>query len=267
MFKKERSTARRAALESGRILNELFGNISRISKKGEIDLVTDADIRSEKAVIDRITHNFPNDRILAEEGGEQGDESDRMWIIDPLDGTTNFAHSFPFFCVSIGLQVEKEIVLGIVYNPYANEFFEAEKGKGAFLNKKPIRVSNNKKLRDCLVGTGFPYDVYKDPAPVLGLLKRMIMQVQGIRRAGAAALDLCYLAAGRLDGFWEQGLKPWDTAAGSIIVQEAGGVITDYSGRPYSPELKTLLASNPHIHDKMLNLLEREEKTEKETER
>ena len=254
MWQKEMETARRAAMEAGSILKELFGNISGVSKKGEIDLVTEADLASEKRVIDIITHNFPDDMILAEESGETGEKSDRMWIIDPLDGTTNFAHSFPYFGVSIAFQAEEEIVLGIVYNPVLDEFFEAEKGKGAFLNNKPIKVSDKTTLKDSLIGTGFPYDVYDNPDPVLDYLKKMIVRAQGIRRAGAAAVDLCYLAAGRLDGFWEQNLNPWDTAAGSIIIKEAGGIITDYEGTPYNPFLKTTLASNPHIHGKMLEV-------------
>jgi myo-inositol-1(or 4)-monophosphatase len=255
MCKNEMTVARRAAQESGRILKELYGNVTSVSKKGEIDLVTEADLMSEKAVIDTITSVFPDDRIVTEETGVYGAESDRVWIVDPLDGTTNFAHSFPFFAVSIGFQVENEIVAGVVYNPFMDEFFEAEKGKGAFLNKRAIKVSNTVDLKDSLVGTGFPYDIYKDPTAVLEFLKRMIIRVQDVRRAGSAAIDLCYVAAGRLDGFWEQGLEPWDTAAGSIIVREAGGVISDYSGNPYSPFGKTILASNPAIYGKMLEVL------------
>lgn len=256
MWEKEMETARLAALESGRILKELYGNISSISKKGEIDLVTEADLMSEKALIDAINSVFPNDWILTEETGEHGEVSDRRWIIDPLDGTTNFAHSFPFFSVSIGFQVENDVVAGIVYNPCMDEFFEAEKGKGALLNKEPIGVSDKNSLEESLAGTGFPYDIHENPDAVLEYLKRMIVRVQGVRRAGAASIDLCYVAAGRLDGFWEQGLKPWDTAAGSIIVQEAGGIITDYAGNPYNPFLESTLASCPGIHSKMLEALD-----------
>ncbi len=255
MWKKEMETARRAAAEAGRILKELYGNINSISKKGKIDLVTEADLASEKAVIDAVTGDFPDHMVLSEEAGEHGERSDRLWIIDPLDGTTNFAHSFPFFGVSIALQVENEIVAGVVFNPVLDEFFEAEKGKGAYLNKKSIKVSGKGSLKDSLIGTGFPYDVYENPEPVLDYMKKMIVQAQGIRRAGAAAVDLCYVAAGRLDGFWEQGLKPWDTAAGSIILQEAGGVISDYNGNSYNPFVKTILASTPGIHKKMLEII------------
>ena len=255
MWEKEMETARNAAIESGRVLKELYGNISSISKKGEIDLVTEADLMSEKVLIEAISSVFPNDRILSEEAGEQGQVSDRLWIIDPLDGTTNFAHSFPFFAVSIGLQVDNEVVAGIVYNPCMDEFFEAEKGKGALLNKKSIMVSDKSSLEESLAGTGFPYDIHENPDMVLEYLKRMIVRVQGVRRAGAASIDLCYVAAGRLDGFWEQGLKPWDTAAGSIIVQEAGGIITDYAGNPYNPFRMSTLASCPGIHNKMVEVL------------
>ncbi len=254
MWQKEMETASRAAMNAGRILKELYGNISRISKKGEIDLVTEADLMSERAVINTISTAFPDDRILSEEAGEHGDKSDRLWIIDPLDGTTNFAHSFPFFAVSIGLQVNKEIVVGIVYNPCLDEFFEAEKGKGAFLNKKSIKVSDKVNLKDSLLGTGFPYDVYEKPDAILGYLKGMIVRAQGIRRAGSASIDLCYVATGRLDGFWEQGLKPWDTAAGSLILEEAGGIISDYTGNPFNPFMNTILASTPGIHARMLEV-------------
>ena len=256
MWKKEMETARRAAIEAGGILKELYGNIRKISKKGEIDLVTEADFASEKAVIDIINCDFPNDMILSEETGEHGEKSDRLWIVDPLDGTTNFAHSFPFFAVSIGFQVENEIVAGIVYNPCLDEFFEAEKGKGAFLNRKSIRVSDNVNLKDSLVATGFPYDIHEKNESVLAYFKKMIVRVQGVRRPGAASIDLCYVAVGRLDGFWEQDLKPWDTAAGSIIVKEAGGTVSDYAGNPYNPYAKSILASAPGIHVKMLEVLD-----------
>lgn len=252
---KEMEAARRAAMESGKILKELYGNIKKISKKGKIDLVTEADLMSEKAVIDAISRVFPDDSILSEEAGEQGKKSGRLWIVDPLDGTTNFAHCFPFFAVSVGLQVENEIVAGVVYNPCMDELFEAEKGKGAFLNKKTIEVSDKVNLNDSLVGTGFPYDIHENPEAVLNYLGKMIVQVQGVRRAGAAAIDLCYVAAGRLDGFWEQKLKPWDTAAGSLIVQESGGIVSDYTGNPYHPFATSILASNPVIHGNMLEVL------------
>lgn len=257
MWDKERQTAAHAAKEAGAVLIRLFGQVNRIVKKGEIDLVTEADLQAEKTILDAIGRDFPKDRTLAEETGEEGERSDRIWIIDPLDGTTNFAHSFPFFAVSIALEVEKEIVLGLVYNPFMNECFQAVKGGGAFLNDQPIRVSETRRLGDALLATGFPYDIHERPDEVLKFFRRMIASAQGVRRAGAAAIDLCYVAAGRLDGFWEEGLKPWDTAAGMLILSEAGGELRTYEGRPYSPYERTLVASNAFILQPMLETLNR----------
>jgi len=255
VWEKELSAARQAARKSGKIINDLFGKISSIGKKGEIDLVTEADLLSDRIIVEIIGRRFPRDSILIEEGGESGRDSWRQWIIDPLDGTTNFVHSFPFFAVSIALRVDDELVLGVVYNPVMNEYFEAVKGEGAFLNKAPIRVSQTGDLKESLVATGFPYSVYKEPESMIELFKRMIVRVQGVRRPGAASLDLCYVASGRLDGFWEEGLHPWDTAAGSIIVMEAGGIVSDYRGGAYSPFQKSIVAANPIIHPKMLEVL------------
>lgn len=255
MLKEEMKVAEQAARESGKILIDLFGKILSIEKKGEIDLITEADILSENAIIETISENFPEDTMLTEEASEQGQISERLWIVDPLDGTTNFAHSFPFFAVSIALQVDKEVVLGVVYNPFMDEYFEARKGEGAFLNKKPIKVSDVKNLKESLVATGFPYSVYKDPNGIIGLFKRMIVHVQGVRRPGAASIDLCYVASGRLDGFWEEGLHPWDTAAGSLVVMEAGGIVSNYRGEGYSPFQKSIVAANPHIHPTMLDII------------
>lgn len=255
MYTKELNTAIQAAEEAGRCLMNLFGNIRQVNKKGEIDLVTEADLLAEKTILETITGNFPDDSILAEETGTHENRSDRTWIIDPLDGTTNFAHGFPFFAVSIGLQVKDEMVLGIVYNPCMKEHFEAVKGEGATLNGKPVKVSEKKDLNSSLLATGFPYSIREDSGQVIGLLKRIIVKAQGIRRAGAAAIDLCYVAAGRLDGFWEQGLKPWDTAAGSLIVQEAGGKLSDYDGNPYSPFQENIVASNPYIFGELVGAI------------
>ncbi len=255
MYNKEMETARLAALEAGTIIKGFYGNLEEIRKKGRRDLVTEADLMSEKAVVAAITKAFPDDMIIAEEGGEQGKRSERKWIIDPLDGTTNFAHSFPFFAVSIGFMVNDEVVAGVVYNPVMDEFFEAEKGKGAFLNKRPINVSGTDNIRDALVATGFPYDIDKKSDEIIGRLKRIIVEAQGLRRPGAASIDLCYVANGRLDGFWEQDLKPWDTAAGSIILTEAGGKISDFNGKSFNPWLKSILATNSHIHNDMLRLM------------
>jgi myo-inositol-1(or 4)-monophosphatase len=255
VWEKEMAVAGQAARKSGKIINDLFGKITNIGKKGEIDLVTEADLLSEKTIVEIIDRAFPRDSILTEEGGESGRDSGRRWIIDPLDGTTNFVHSFPFFAASIALRVDNEMVLGVVYNPVMDEYFEAVKGEGAFLNRRRIRVSQIGDLKESLLATGFPYRVYKEPEPMIELFKRMIVRAQGVRRPGAASLDLCYVASGRLDGFWEEGLHPWDTAAGSIIVTEAGGVVSDYRGEAYSPFRKSIVAANPIIHPKMLEVL------------
>jgi myo-inositol-1(or 4)-monophosphatase len=255
MWEQETRVAEKAAKRAGKILEERFGKVKEIARKGEIDLVTEADLMSERAILGIIGDSFPKDAILAEESGEYGQNPDRLWIIDPLDGTTNFAHSFPFYAISIAFQAHGELVLGLVYNPCLNEYFEARKGEGAFLNKKTIRVSQSKTLRESLLATGFPYSVYREPDGVMALLKKMIVFAQGIRRPGAAAIDMCYVASGRLDGFWEEGLKAWDTAAGSLIVAEAGGKVSDYRGEPYSPFQKSIVAANPFIHRKMLDVL------------
>ncbi|MBW2610172.1 MAG: inositol monophosphatase [Deltaproteobacteria bacterium] len=255
MWKEELTVARQAAEEAGKILNDLFGRVKKVKKKGEIDIVTEADLRSEEIILDILGRNFPNDSIITEEAGEYRRLPERVWIIDPLDGTTNFAHTFPFFAVSIALEIKKEMVLGIVFNPCLEEHFEAVKGKGAFFNKNPIRVSRARELRESLVATGFPYSVYKDPQGVMELLKKMVVHAQGVRRPGSAAIDLCYVAAGRLDGFWEEGLKPWDTAAGSLIVREAGGRVSNYEGVPYTPYQESIVAANPYIYDAMMEVL------------
>jgi myo-inositol-1(or 4)-monophosphatase len=255
MWEKESIFARKAARSAGKVLLELFGNTSGARKKGEIDLVTDGDLRSEQLVVDMIRSRFPNDGILAEESGESHQDAERVWIIDPLDGTTNFAHSFPFFAVSIALEVQGEIVLGSVFNPVFKEHYEGVKGKGASLNGKPISVSAVAALQDSLLATGFPYTVHQNPDRVLRNFRSMLTRAQGIRRPGAASLDLCYVASGVFDGFWEEGLKPWDSAAGAIILEEAGGRVSTYGAHPFSPYAETIVASNGLIHDAMLTAL------------
>jgi myo-inositol-1(or 4)-monophosphatase len=255
MWKKELSVAREAARRAGKILNRTLGQVNHVVKKGDIDLVTEADLESEKAILDIIGRNFPQDSILSEEAGKHDKVLSRTWIVDPLDGTTNFAHGFPFFAISIALEIEKEIVLGIVFNPYVDELFEAVKGMGAYLNNKPIKVSKAASLGESLLATGFPYNIHEEPKLVMDLLEKMVVKARGVRRPGSAAIDLCYVAAGIFDGFWEQGLKPWDTAAGTIIVKEAGGKVSTYEGTPYDPYKKTIVAANPSIHDAMTKLL------------
>jgi myo-inositol-1(or 4)-monophosphatase len=255
MWEKESAAALAAAKAAGEIQTELFGHLKHIKKKGEIDLVTEADIQSEKAIIKILREEFPGDGFLTEESGAINSDLERVWIIDPLDGTTNYAHSFPFFAVSIALQVKDEIVLGAVFNPVLNELFQAEKGAGATMNGSAINVTQTTAMKESLLATGFPYNIHKDYKDVLALFEQMLTRAQGVRRPGAAAIDLCYVACGRFDGFWEQNLNPWDTAAGSLIVQEAGGIVSDYKGEAYSPFQKTILAANPHIHMEMLKVL------------
>jgi len=255
MWEKEAEAAGKAAGEAGRILLNFFGKNPATRKKGEIDLVTDADLRSEEAVVRILRNRFPKDAVLAEESGESRPLAERVWIVDPLDGTTNFAHSFPFFAVSIGLQVEGEIVVGVVFNPVLNERYEAVRGKGSYLNGTRLAVSGVTTLQDSLLATGFPYTIHEDPDRVLRNFRKLITKAQGVRRPGAAALDLCLVAAGVFDGFWEEGLKPWDTAAGVVIVEEAGGKLTTYEGTPFAPHEKTVVASNSLIHEPLLATL------------
>lgn len=255
MWKIEEQVARRASKEAGAILKRLFGRTHRIVKKGDIDLVTEADISAEEKILEILRGSFPKDTILSEEKGMEGTSPNRTWLVDPLDGTTNFAHGFPFFAVSIALEVAGKGVLGVVFNPYTKEYFQAIDGEGAFLNGTPLRVSRIHDMGDALLATGFPYTIRQDPGPIVDDLKKMVVIAQGVRRPGSAAIDLCYLAAGIVDGFWERGLKPWDTAAGAVIVKEAGGIITDFEGRPYSPYADSIIAANPFIHPSMLAVL------------
>lgn len=257
MWNKELDAANEAARTTGDLLNRMFGRINHIMKKGDIDLVTEADLEAEKTILHIIRRNFPQDNILSEESGEHNETSGRTWIVDPLDGTTNFAHGFPFFAVSIALEIEKQIVLGIVHNPYMDEYFEAVKDRGAYLNKRPIKVSKTRNLGESLLATGFSYDIHERPQRALELFRKIIIRARGVRRPGSAAIDLCYVAAGRFDGFWEEGLKPWDTAAGMVIVNEAGGKLTTFEGESYSPYMKSIVAANPFIHDEIVEVLHR----------
>jgi len=254
-WEKELNVAMEAALTGGSKLKSLLGKALEIRKKGEIDLVTEADVQAESAIVDTIRRHFPSDSLLCEETGEYKALPERLWIIDPLDGTINFAHALPFCAVCIGLQVDGRMVVGIVFNPVTDERFEARDGGGAFLNRNPIRVSEVSTLVEALVATGFPYSVHEDSGRIIERLHRILVRVQGVRRLGSAALDLCYLAAGRFDAYWEEELKPWDTAAATVIVKEAGGRLTDYDGNPFSPYLRTVVASNGIVHEEILDAL------------
>ncbi len=242
------------AREAGNFLKERLNDEHTINYKGVIDIVTEIDRMSEDMLISRINKKFPRHDILAEESTGTDRGSEFRWIIDPLDGTTNYAHGYPVFCVSIALEKENEIVLGVIYNPVVGEMFVAEKDGGAFLNNKRLFVSNNFDLSKSLLATGFPYDIRENPDNNLNYFSEMATKVQAVRRAGSAVLDLAYVAAGRFDGFWELRLKPWDTAAGWLMVKEAGGLITDIFGEDYSLKSPHILASNGKIHNKMIDV-------------
>jgi myo-inositol-1(or 4)-monophosphatase len=242
------------ARDAGQLLLAHFRDDHQISKKGRIDLVTEMDVRAEKLIVDQIRLRFPDHEILAEEQGSHAGNGPYKWIIDPLDGTTNYAHGYRFFSVSIAIEWERELILGVVYDPVTEELFSATKGQGATLNNHPIHVSDENQLIDSLLVTGFSYD-QEEIKKNLEYFNRMILHSRAIRRDGSAALDLCYVACGRFEGFWEVSLKPWDVAAGRLIVEEAGGTVTNFRGSPstiYRPEL---LASNGKIHGAMMALL------------
>jgi myo-inositol-1(or 4)-monophosphatase len=247
------SIALDAAREAGAILLAEFDRPATISYKGEVDLVTQADRRSEEAIVNSLRSHFPKHAILGEESGRHNaaaQASQYCWSQDPLDGTTNFAHGYPCFAVSIALYEGEEPLVGAVYNPVSRELFHAARGTGAFLNQKPIRVSRVTKLSAGLLGTGFPSHK-RTQNPNIHYYWRFTLASHGVRRDGSAALDLCAVACGRFDGFWEFGLKPWDTAAGALIVREAGGMVSDFAGRPYQLGGPEILASNGRIHDEM----------------
>lgn len=244
------------ALAAGDIIADAFFKPdSKINHKGVIDIVTETDINCEELIVDRILEAFPNDCIVTEERNVINPNANRKWIIDPLDGTTNFSHRFPFCAVSIGLEIDGEIRYGVVNAPILKEVFWAEKRKGAFLNGKQIHVSQTDEISNCLVATGFPYDRWQFADFYIREYLVFMKRCQGVRRAGAAAIDLCYVACGRLDGFFERKLKPWDMAAGSLIINEAGGKITQFDGSDWQYSDQTILASNCLIHDEMVEIL------------
>ena len=228
------------------------GNFTISSKEGINNLVTEADHASEKAILKVIKENFPGHHILSEEIGEIIQDSTYKWIIDPIDGTVNFAHGIPICCVSIGIEKDGEMLMGAVHAPYLNELFFAEKGNGSTMNEKPIRVSNETNvLTSCLV-TGFPYTYLDMPNGPLEIFQKLIRQGIPVRRLGSAAIDLCWVACGRFDGFYEHKLEAWDSAAGYLIVEEAGGRVTDFEGKKFSPYQHRILATNGKIHEEML---------------
>lgn len=243
------------ALKAGKLLRERLPSQQKISYKGEVDLATEADFASQKLIASSLRKNFPDHGILAEENLEEKGEAEFLWIIDPLDGTTNYAHGYPIFSVSIGLEAHGEVILGVVYDPNFDELFVAERGGGAYLNNKPIEVSKTAELAKSLLATGFPYWTRERPERLFKNFQAFSLKAQGIRRAGSASLDLCALACGRIDGFWEEGLKPWDTAAGKIIVEEAGGTLSKFDGSPFDIRVPEVVATNSLIHSQMLEVL------------
>jgi len=255
-------TAIQAARLGGAILQDYAQKGFTIHSKDQaINLVTEADLHSEKTIIQSIQKTFPDHQILSEEQGLQDiPQHSIKWIIDPLDGTVNFAHGFPMYNVSIGIEYQGTCVIGVIFDPTRDELFLAQQGRGATLNGTPIQVSSTQTISEALLVTGFAYDIHTAKDNNLKEFCAFTVRAGGMRRTGTAAIDLCYIACGRLDGFWELQLNPWDTAAGKVIVEEAGGKITNYAGEPYSIYGQTILATNGLIHQEMLEVLQLREK-------
>jgi len=269
MLEQVRHVGRQAALAAGAVLRRNYKKPHDITLKSAIDPVTESDLASQETIINLIRQTFPDHGFLAEEVmadvGEGAKEQGASppgpppayrWIIDPLDGTVNFAHGFPMFCVSIAFEAAGVLEYGVIYDPLREEVFEARRGGGASLNDRPLRVSQVDRLDAALLVTGFPYDIRMRLPETMARMGRMLAVAQGVRRAGSAALDLAYVAAGRLDGFWEENLKPWDTAAGVLLVAEAGGAVSTFTGAPYTLTAANILASNGLLHADMVRLLE-----------
>jgi myo-inositol-1(or 4)-monophosphatase len=253
---KELTVAKRAAKEAGKILLSHLGKLEHVEYKGRRDPVSEADKASEKCIAGIIREAFPAHGFLAEEKTAwTGSDRSARWIVDPLDGTVNYAHGYPHFSVSIAFERDGEVLTGVVFDPVKKDLFSAVRGGGVFLNNMPIRVSRTTRLIKSLIVTGFPYDIESRPKEILEPFNRMVLASQGVRRDGSAALNLCYLACGRFDGYWELGLKPWDTAAGMLILREAGGLVTDFKGKTFKPEMQEILASNGKIQKEMMGVL------------
>lgn len=252
--------AKRVGIEAiyrgARVLRKHYGHISQINQKGAFDLITEADTESEKQIIETIHKAFPDHSILAEESGANKGSAEYQWLVDPLDGTTNYTHQLPIFSIAIALAAGDNIVLGLVLNPMDGELYAAVSGKGAELNGKPIRVSTTASVFGSLLVTGFPYDFDEIAKAAMKQFSVCQQASQGVRRLGSAALDICYVACGRFDGFWEQNLKPWDKAAGAIIAAEAGALVTNFSNQPFSINQNEILVTNGKIHQEMLSLLD-----------
>lgn len=252
---RRRNLIREVAIKAGELLMEYYKEDLSMYLKGDINPVTIADTESEKLIIGEIKKAFPHHSILAEETGGEKQESEWLWVIDPLDGTTNYAHHYPSFCVSIALLKKCKPIMGVIYHPLLSEFFYAEKGNGAYLNDRPIKVSNVDKLDKAFLTTGFAYDVHETEDDNVDNFRAFLKRSMAIRRGGSAALDLAYTACGRFDGFWEMRLHPWDTAAGILMVEEAGGRVTTFDGGDFDIYKKEILATNGLIHNDMIDVL------------
>jgi myo-inositol-1(or 4)-monophosphatase len=250
------AVAMEAVLRAGAIQKERYGDPTLIVQhKGAIDLVTEVDRACETAILEILRRRFPDHDVVTEESHIERTGSRFVWFVDPLDGTTNFAHSYPFFCASVALTIDGEVVAGAVYDCVKEELFSAERGAGAHLNGRPLKVTAREELLASLLVTGFPYDLRDDLEAKLKVFTRMMGEARAIRRDGAAALDLSYLAAGRVDGFWEELLQPWDLMAGKLMVEEAGGVVTRFDGSPLGLRADEIVAANPALHRRLLDVL------------
>ncbi len=256
MNSREKTVAVKAAKEAGKILAKFFKKGFSVKKKGAIDLVTDADIAAQKKIVSIISKNFPRDEILAEEGAVHKKHIGRVWIVDPLDGTTNFAHRLPWFATSIGL-FDGEEKLGVIFDPIQNELYSVEKGQGAFLNGKKIFVSKNREIIDSVLATGFPYDRGEVAQKTVRSIGSLVGECQGVRRFGSAVLDLAFVARGGFDGFFEYKLFPWDVCVGILLVREAGGKVTGIDGKPADSFSTHFLATNGLVHEKLMEKLEK----------
>lgn len=251
------SIAVKAARRAGSLINRATQDLDllTVERKGVSDYVSEVDRMAEQAIVETLMEAYPDHAILAEEGGAQG-QSDYLWIIDPLDGTTNFLHGFPQFAVSIGLQIKGVLNLAVVYDPTRNELFTATRGRGAHLNDRRLRVSKQTRLQESLIGTGFPYRDFTYLDDYLKMFRELLPKTAGLRRPGCASLDLAYVAAGRYDGFWEAGLKPWDMAAGVLLIQEAGGLVTDFDGGENYLATGNVVGGNPKVFSQLLQVIQ-----------
>jgi myo-inositol-1(or 4)-monophosphatase len=250
------ATAIEAVIRAGEMQMERFGGIFQVDKKGTIDLVTEVDVAVERMFRALVAERFPDHQVLAEEfGGEAAVPAGPCWVFDPIDGTTNFTHGLPIFCSSLALEIDGVADVAAIYDPNRRELFTAERGGGAFLNGRPLHVSTTETLVDAMLVTGFPYDVHSRIEEIVGLFGVFVGRARAVRRLGSAAIDLCYVAAGRMDGFWESDLKPWDVAGGALIVAEAGGRVTNMDGSAFASRGRHVLATNNCLHDAMLDLI------------